>query len=90
MLDVSICAWRLRNPDKAEDERNRAARVLGAGARHHDRRQWQNAGAQDRQRPRGKGERQGDDEIHTAALSTFSTESFDVPQDMRATSFPPL
>jgi hypothetical protein len=22
MLDVSICAWRLRNPDKAEDERN--------------------------------------------------------------------
>jgi len=73
-----------------EAERDRTPRVAGAGGCDHDRRQRQHAGAEDRQHSRGKGERQGQKQVHIAALRTPMTASREVSQDMRLTSLPPL
>ncbi len=75
---------------KPEAKHDRPARIFGASAGDDDRRERKHAGAQDRQHPRRKGERQRDKRIHIAALMIFSTESLDVSQDMRATSLPSL
>jgi len=71
-------------------QRERTARVVRAPGGGDDRDERQHARAQDRQHARGEGERQREDEIHIAALSTLTTTFLVTPQDMRATSLPPL
>ena len=73
-----------------EGERERTPRIVGARGRHHDRRERQNAGAEDRQEARGERQRQRQDQAQIAAFRTSTTAPFVMPHDMRETSLPPL
>ena len=82
-----------RSPDQPEAkrqparQRQRPRQALRPRRRHHQRRQRQHAGAEDRQQPREEGQRE---RRHFAAFKTSSTLAVVMPHDMRLTSLPPL